>query len=37
MDNKEINAALAALGSLGYQLENAFMENGGEVTEELQA
>ena len=33
MNNKEINAALAALNESVFQLEEEYMENGGEVTE----
>lgn len=37
MNNKEINEALARLGSLGLVLDDAFAENGGEVTPELES
>ena len=33
MNNNEINAALAALNESLFQLEEEYMENGGEVTE----
>ena len=33
MNNKEINAALAALEQSAFLLEEEYMENGGEVTE----
>ena len=33
MNNKDINAALAALNESVFQLEEEYMENGGEVTE----
>ena len=37
MNNKEINAALAALNEAIFTLEDEYMENGGEVTEETEA
>ena len=33
MNNKDINAALAALNESVFLLEEEYMENGGEVTE----
>lgn len=37
MNNKDINAILAELAGLNWRIEAAFDENGGELTEELQA
>ena len=37
MNNKEINAALAALNEATFLLDEEYMENGGEVTEETLA
>lgn len=34
MNNREINAALAALDQASFRLEEEYMENGGEVTDE---
>lgn len=36
MNNKDINAALAELSRLQWALDDAFAENGGEITEELE-
>ena len=37
MNNKDINAALAALNEATFILEDEYMENGGEVTESTEA
>jgi chromosome segregation ATPase len=37
MNNHEINAALTALNEAIFTLEDEYMENGGEVTEETEA
>ena len=37
MNNKDITAALAALNESMYLLEEEYMENGGEITEETEA
>lgn len=37
MNNKDINAALTALNEAIFNLEDEYMENGGEVTEETEA
>lgn len=37
MNNKDINAILAELAGLNWRIEAAFDENGGEITDELQA
>lgn len=36
MNTQEINAALAALNATSWDLETAYIENGGEVTEETE-
>ena len=36
MNTKEINAALASLNATAWNLESAYIENGGEVTEETE-
>ena len=36
MNTQEINAAIAKLNGLAWDLENAYIENGGEVTEETE-
>ena len=36
MNTQEINAAIAKLNGLTWDLENAYIENGGEVTEETE-
>lgn len=37
MNNTDINAILAELAGLNWRIEAAFDENGGEITDELQA
>jgi hypothetical protein len=37
MNNRDINAALAALNEATFILEDEYMENGGEVTESTEA
>ena len=36
MNNQEINDAIRELDRISWELDNAFAENGGEITEELQ-
>lgn len=36
MNTQEINEAIAKLNGLTWDLENAYIENGGEVTEETE-